>query len=454
MKESTENAQAPEIVSEEEKEEYMEIPSPDARRIVTDKLDISVRDLCDRIRKKTLNPRPDYQRYDVFDARKKSKLIESALLNIPIPVLYFQEETDSSLSCIDGQQRLNAFYEFIFGRNKLTGLEVLSRLNGKTYADLADSDKDLQNKLDYYTMRCIVLKKESDESLKFDIFNRLNTGAVQLNAMEIRNCLYGGKFNKLLRKLADTKIWRLASGFKFPDKRMNDVEMILRFVALHDWYGKYDGHIKSFLNNFMDPKKNSYITNDDELKRIETLFKTTTDKVFSVFGKHSFRSFSEGTLDNPKGHWEKPLTKSLFDVEMLILADYPKNQVVRNADEIRASLVDLMIEDKDFRNFYLMHTTDKVNLIGRVDKWRAYLASIIGPPTKDKRTFSKLQRQDLFAKDPTCKICGQKIMAIEDAHVDHKKPYSSGGETVDKNAQLAHRYCNLNKSANIPSPSP
>lgn len=444
MEERPENAQGPEIVAEEEKEDYGGIPSPDARTIVTDKLDISIRDLCDRIRKKTLNPRPEYQRYDVFDARKKSRLIESALLNIPIPILYFQEEADSSLSVIDGQQRLTALYEFLFHNSKLTQLVVLSKFNGKTYADL---EKSLQNKLDYYTMRCIVLKKESHEGLKIDIFSRLNTGAVQLNAMEIRNCLYGGKFNKLLRKLADSKYWKLASGFKFPDKRMADVEMILRFIALHEWYTKYDGHIKSFLDNFMDSKKNPSITNDNELQRVEKLFKDTIDKVFSVFGKHSFRSFTMGTSNNLEGYWEKALNKSLFDVEMLVLADYPKNQVVRNLDEIRASLVDLMIEDDDFKDFYLMHTTDKVNLAGRVDKWRNHLQSVIGLPTKEKRIFSKSQRVNLFGKEPSCKICGNKIMAIEDAHVDHVKPYSLGGETASKNAQLTHRYCNQLKSA-------
>jgi len=449
MKEGNEEYSEPDIIKEEEEPEYMDVPSPDAKKIFTDKLDISIKELCDKIRKKTLNPRPEYQRYDVFDPGKKSRLIESALLNIPIPVLYFQEEDDSSLSVIDGQQRLNSFYEFLFLGKELTGLEILSRLNGKKYADIGDT---LQNKLDNSSLRCIVLRKESDESLKFDIFSRLNTGAVHLNAMEIRNCLYGfkfgGKFSNMLKKLANLKTWKLASGYKFPHKRMLDVELILRFISLHDWYGKYDGQMKRLLNSYMDPETNPSVNKDDEMKRIEMLFKKTIDKVFSVFGEHSFRSFRPGTPDNPDGYWDKSLSKSLFDVEMLVLAEYPKNQVIKNADEIRASLVDLIIEDDKFKDLYLVHTTDKVNLMGRIERWKNKLESTIGPPLKDKRVFTKSDRQMLFKKDNTCQICGQKIMTIEDAHIDHKKPYSMGGETTLENAQLTHRFCNLSKKTN------
>lgn len=131
----------------------------------------------------------------MWDATKASRLIESALLGIPIPVVYISQEPDNKEYVIDGQQRLTSFFSFMDGifpdgsDFKLTGLKVFREINGKKYRSLTD---DFQDAIRYFKIRTITFKKESDQDLKFEIFERLNTGAVSLNDQELRNCIYRG----------------------------------------------------------------------------------------------------------------------------------------------------------------------------------------------------------------------------------------------------------------------
>jgi uncharacterized protein with ParB-like and HNH nuclease domain len=138
---------------------------------------------------------PDFQRQFVWDTSKASRLIESALLEIPIPVIYISQEQDNKEYVIDGQQRLTSFFSFIDGKFpdnsdfKLTGLKVFEELNGKKYSGLPD---ELQDRVRYFTIRTITFRKESNPDLKFEIFERLNTGSVSLNDQELRNLHLSG----------------------------------------------------------------------------------------------------------------------------------------------------------------------------------------------------------------------------------------------------------------------
>ena len=132
-------------------------------------------------------------------------MIESALLDIPLPVVYISQETDGREYVIDGQQRLTSFFSFIDGKFpdgaefKLSGLKVFKEFNRKTFTTLPEEEQD---KIRYCKLRTIIFKKESDPNLKFEIFERLNTGSVSLNDQELRNCIYRGPYNGLLKELA------------------------------------------------------------------------------------------------------------------------------------------------------------------------------------------------------------------------------------------------------------
>jgi len=150
------------------------------------------------------------------------------LLNVPIPPCYLSQNEDFELDVIDGQQRLFSIYRFLDNRFKLTGLEVLKDVDGLFYHEVPQK---LQRQLKTHTLRCVLITNESHPEIKFDVFERLNTNTAPLNSQELRNCIYRGKLNDLLKECADYKPWLNILGKKQPDKRMRDEELILRYFA-------------------------------------------------------------------------------------------------------------------------------------------------------------------------------------------------------------------------------
>lgn len=142
---------------------------------------------------------PDFQRYSqVWDYKTASQLIESVLLNVPIPPIYVAEEDDGSWNIIDGLQRLTSFKNFYEGKFKLRGLDSLKELNKQSYESLNQNAKSI---LDNGSLRIILITKESHPEMKYDVFMRLNRGSVKLTEQELRNCLYRGSLNDLIKDL-------------------------------------------------------------------------------------------------------------------------------------------------------------------------------------------------------------------------------------------------------------
>lgn len=226
--------------------------APEDNRIHTSSGDLEIESLHNKKKRGRLVLQPDFQRQYVWDAKKASKLVESAILHIPLPIIYLSEEKDGKEYVIDGQQRLTSFFSFIDGQFpdgkafKLSGLNVCSELNGKKFSDLSD---ELQDRVRYYKIRAITFQKDSSENLKFEIFERLNTGSVQLNDQELRNCLYRGNFNIALKEMSEDPDFMFICGLKGPDKRMKDIELVLRFCAFyHKTYLNYKAPMRNFLN--------------------------------------------------------------------------------------------------------------------------------------------------------------------------------------------------------------
>jgi uncharacterized protein with ParB-like and HNH nuclease domain len=171
----------------EEEVESIDLP-PSSRKIYTELADPEIESLHGKFKRGKPIVQPDFQRQFVWDTAKASRLIESALLGIPIPVIYISQEPDNKEYVIDGQQRLTSFFSFIDRKYpdgtdfKLTGLKVFGELNGKKYDGLPDA---LQDAIRYFNVRTITFKRESDPNLKFEIFERLNTGSVSLTQQSL-----------------------------------------------------------------------------------------------------------------------------------------------------------------------------------------------------------------------------------------------------------------------------
>lgn len=442
-----------EIIFENTEEEDIENEiEPLRRKIYTEKSDPEIESLHRKFIKGKLVLQPDFQRHFIWNRTNASRLIESALLGIPIPIIYLSEEDNEDQYVIDGQQRLTSFFSFLDGEFsessdksyefKLTGLKVLKELNGKSFKDL---DENLQEKISSYSVRTITFGKESDSDLKFEIFERLNTGAISLNDQELRNCMYRGPYNNLLRKLSSNKDFREIIGIKNPEKRMRDMELVLIFTSFyHSTYLNYKPPAKSFLNEDMEKYRD---ISEKEAQELEKAFKNAVTIIKSLFGNQAFRRFRRGDKNEPNGNWDsRQFNKSLYEVLMYTFSKTDKNQVFNHLDSIREAWINLMTNDKEFIDSIEISTNTIKATRTRFDKWRMELESIIEYGSKEPRCFSSKLKEELYNTDPTCAICKQKISSIDDSAVDHIEQYWKGGKTIPENARLVHRYCNWSRS--------
>lgn len=409
-----------------------------SRRIHADKSDPTIEVLYSRYKSGDLVLQPDFQRQFVWDFKKASRLIESILLDIPLPIVYLAEEEDGTESVIDGQQRLTSCFKFIDGDFKLSGLNVHDSLNNRLFNEL---DKLLQKKLMQFSIRTITFQSNSDSNFKFEIFERLNTGSVPLNDQELRNCVFRGPYIDFLKTLANDKEFRFILGINNLEKRMRDVELVLRFAAFyHSTYLKYQSPMKKFLNQDCATYRNISKEDKDVLQKA---FKNAVGIINSLFGEKAFRRYYRGDLKQPNGSWEsKQFNSSLYDILMYTFAKEDKNQVMQHIDEIREALIHLMSEDTEFINSILLATSSVQAVTKRFDIWRLTVQEIIGVGQREPRCFSMALKKEMFKKDPTCSICGNQIAHVDDAALDHIHQYWKGGKTVPENARLTHRYCN------------
>ncbi|MDY6782190.1 MAG: DUF262 domain-containing protein [Cyanobacteriota bacterium] len=274
-----------------------------------------------------MNVRPFYQRRTRWDSKMQSKLIESFLINIPVPPIILYEQDYNFYEVMDGQQRITAIQDFYENRLKLTGLELWPELKGRTYETLP---KKIKAGIDRRSISSIVIIAESTSDpeealfLKQKTFERLNTGGVDLSQQEVRNCLYHGKFNELLLKLARHPIFAEAWGIPTDDnnpelagntyyKKMEDAELILRFFALRSVQYFRKG-MKGFLDLYMIK---SLSFNDEDVDKLESTFIKTVELADSIYKKHLFKPF-----DPDSQSWSNKPYKAYYDAVMVGFSRY------------------------------------------------------------------------------------------------------------------------------------
>ena len=348
-----------------------EIPQ-EVRKITTQAYDKSVSDIVRMIEDGEIRLDPDYQRNYVWDNKKSSLLIESIILNVPIPVIYVSQEKDDTWSVIDGLQRLYSLKRFFEGKFKLNGLEILSELNKQ---DIKSLNPKAQRMLKNGLLRVIMITHDSNEDIKYDVFMRLNTGSVHLTEQELRNCLYRGNLNRLLKDLSQNKTWQTLLGISEPHKRMVDRELALRFLAIYqNWdvdrkeISGYKGRMKSFLNAFMSSNQNIDSKSCLELKQI---FEETIEKVLLVYGEDAFKRV------NLDGLREKSINRAIMDVIMLSSTQYSKDELLLKKEYINNHMSRLITTDANFGSSIKNGTSDTKVITYRLARWCDELKSIV-----------------------------------------------------------------------------
>ena len=284
-----------------------------------------------------LEIQPFYQRKKRWSDKDKSLLIESFIINIPIPPVIFYEKAYSCYEVIDGQQRVNAIKEFYNNKFKLTGLDLWKELNGCKYESLPS---DIRAEIDRRSIPIIIVITESAKTQedKFYLtqlaFERLNKGGLEMKPQEIRNCLYHGKFSELLSALSNNSIFR--NSWDIPSeknklekntmyKKMEDIELILRFFALRH-IDDFNGNLKNFLDSYM---AKALDFEQKDIVYLERIFVQTIQLCHAVYGENLFKPFN-----SENNTWEKKSHKVYYDAIMVAFSFHlDKKDILINQKE-------------------------------------------------------------------------------------------------------------------------
>ena len=240
-----------------------------------------------------------FQREYVWPRPKSDRFIESLLLGLPVPGIFLVREPSGRLLVLDGHQRLHtlkSFYAGVIHRQeyRLDGVE--DRFLGKRYRDLDVEDR---RRLDDSIIHATVIRQDEpteDQSSVYMIFERLNTGGVNLQPQEIRVALYHGELVRVLRELNEHPAWRRLYGK--PSRRLKDMEMILRFFAFHYHAAAYRSPMKEFLNRYMASNKDLARQCEDELVRIFTDTVTVLDEAVGAQAFRPVRAVNAAVVDS------------------------------------------------------------------------------------------------------------------------------------------------------------
>ncbi len=270
------------------------------RELVTQRLDIPLPSLGEMIDAKRLNLNPEFQRRGRWTLQQRSRLIESIIMNVPIPPVFLGEDRYGKYVVLDGRQRLTAIDDFVRGRYALEELDVWEELNKKRFDQLGDV-KDFINRR---FIPAVAILRESSPDIKYDVFDRLNTGGVVLAAMELRNALFRGPFTETLRELSENATFRMLWGIPADEtarhnnpiyQKMTDMELVLRFFALQKYKTFNErAKLKGFLSDHMQKRNDDY-EKDDSLKAHDVAaFERAINSTWLVFRDASFRKPTEG----------------------------------------------------------------------------------------------------------------------------------------------------------------
>lgn len=331
--------------------------------------------LLRRLKQGTLILNPDFQRNEVWSDVRKSQLIESILLEIPIPMFYVSADEEGRWTVVDGLQRISAFRDYILGENyiktkdcekeglgiKLKGLEFLKNIEGCQMKKLPNS---FYNRIMEAQFSLTIINPGTPDEVKRNVFKRINTGGMPLSPQEIRNALYGGKISMLLKKMSEMEIFKKATGNSIKSLRMEDKELLLRFLSFvirdHTSYKKTQ-NVDTWLSDTMIIY-NSYPSLDSrDLKRsksrgtinlsdinvldeeeIISSFERAMKYALKLFGKHAFRK-SYGELRR------RPINKCLFESWGVLLSKISSthfNTLLKNKKEFMADYSKLLDDNR------------------------------------------------------------------------------------------------------------
>lgn len=333
---------------------------------------VNLGSLIDQLENDEIDLQPDFQRVtDVWDNVKKSRLIESILLGLPLPSFYFSENPVSQkLSIIDGLQRICAIRDFVLEKEnplKLEGLQFLKNFEGFTFSQLARPEVKRIKSLKI-TMN--TLRKGTPLDVKYIIFQRVNTAGVPLTPQEMRHALNQGPAAIFIKELADMESFKKATNYSVESKRMQDRDFVNRFIAFFIGYQDYMGDLDMFLNDKMGELNKMTSEQRDDIR---VSFDKAMKCCYEIFKKDTFRKRYK------QEDRRKPISKSVYDtlsVNIAWLSDEERKLLLKNTEAFKAGMIRLF-NDKKFDFSITTGTGKKYNVEQRFTMVKSLIKEII-----------------------------------------------------------------------------
>lgn len=362
------------IIERENDEDYLaEEPEVDLfipAEVKIGQTPLNISNLMERLENDEIELSPEFQRNgNLWSYEQQSRLIESLMLKIPIPVFYFDASDEGRWVVIDGRQRLTAFRNYLVGmpsedgegwvKRKLEGLQYLRDLNGLTFDELP---RQYSRRIKETSVIVYTVEKGTPDAVVFNIFQRINTGGVPLSPQEIRQALCQGKATDLIGRMAKSSEFVMATQKAISSKRMMDREYATRFLAFTelDFRTQYKGNIDDFLRYALRTV-NSYDV--ERIEKIEEDFRQIMFYCAKIFGRLAFRKYNE---NGRRG----PMNKAIFELWCVCFKELNKAQlekIVLNKDEFLKQF-GILLKNDNFNS--LLKAGDEYSIIRRIDMAR------------------------------------------------------------------------------------
>lgn len=324
----------------------------------------TVHDVLRRIKQGQFVMNPDFQRDFIWDVPKQSKLIESVLMRIPLPVFYLAEDDQGRMIVVDGLQRLSTFERFVKNDLRLV-LPDQQDLHGKRFEDLSSK---LQNRVEDCNLILYIIDAKVPEQARLDIFDRVNSG-VPLTRQQMRNCLYMGPATRFLREEAEKPLFVEVTGGSLRPSVMRDREFVNRFCAfqvlsLETYRDDMDAFLAMSLQKMNEQP--------GLLDHLSELLSTSLKNNQELFGRHAFRKHQP--VQNQR---RSVINASLWDVMATGLSRYPSDTVEESRGDIRSAFFALM-RDPEFENAITYGTSSVKQVRRRFEMAHGMLKDVLG----------------------------------------------------------------------------
>ncbi|MGJ5150984.1 DUF262 domain-containing protein [Bradyrhizobium sp. HKCCYLR1023] len=348
------------IIKDAEELELKNVP-PEQRRLHTETADLTVASIHQYLVSGKIEI-PEFQRGYVWTRTQASRLIESLIIQCPIPVIYFSQSSDNKLIVIDGNQRLLTIKLFLNDAFELQGLTTYPELNGQRWTSL---DPRFRDHINNRTLRCITILKDTHPQIKFDVFERLNTGSVKLNAQELRHGINFGTLMDRIDDLAKMDLWKKTTGFR-SDKRMKGAELILRYFSFRHNRSGYEKPLSSFLDQFSAVHRN---IDKPTLDRWTKEFEEALNRTFYALQNLAYRMFDQEL------HAVGLFNSALFDAQMIAFSETENAKILSKdfSPESFQKKACLLFEDDKFVTSIREATSDEQAVKTRIETYKRFV---------------------------------------------------------------------------------